>query len=294
MSTTTKIFIVLQCLLVLIFTPMTIQFVARTHNWKEVAEEFRKTALSSQILARNVTALNFAEKEQRADEFRKKDDQLRALNDKITSLSQEKRDLAADKARLTQENVSLDARNTMLAAAVKVKSDENLVLTESNKDLRTRNDTLTTKNVELGDRVRELSAAQLVLNQKIRMLEEENLVARQENERLRSLTGAPPSTAVGPVGPVPTAAAEGLAAPAPIRGKITSVEGTNALIDVGQSSGVRKGMVFVVHRGGKYLADLRIEDAQPNESVGRLELLGQGQVQAEDSVTDKASLEGMR
>jgi len=37
-STTTKIFIVLVCLFAFLFTPMTIQFVARTHNWRKLAE----------------------------------------------------------------------------------------------------------------------------------------------------------------------------------------------------------------------------------------------------------------
>jgi acetyl/propionyl-CoA carboxylase alpha subunit len=289
-STTTKIFIVLVCLFAFLFTPMTIQFVARTHNWRKLAETYQDIALSSQVHNRNVIALTFAQKEELNDELEKIRATQRRWEDENTKLRQDLAQLNAAYATLDLDKVNLDTRNSLLAASVKVKSDENGVLTRNNSELRTRNDRLMTENVELNDRVKELSAQLLIREQKLRMQEEENLAIRQENERLRETGKVVPSTTPGPVGPAPKVEPMGPAATSPIRGKITDVQGNSAEVDVGAADGVKKGMVFVVMREGKYLGDLRIEVIEPRSSVGTLELTGQGEIKKGDDVRDKASM----
>ncbi len=295
MSTTTKIFIVLVCLFAFLFTPMTIQFVARTLNWRKLAETYRDVAEAAQVHNRNVIALTFAEKEAINDEIEKMRQAQRKWEEENTSLRQELARLQAAYATLDLDRVNLDTRNSLLAAAVKVKSDENQILTDNNAKLRSRNAALIQKNVELNDRVKELSAQLLIREQKLRMQEEENLAIRQENERLRESGKVAPASGVpGPVGPVPNVEPMGPAATSPIRGQVTDVQGNSAEADVGSADGVKKGMVFVVMRDGKYLGDLRIEVVEPRSSVGSLELRGQGEIKKGDSLRDKASLEAAR
>lgn len=294
MSTTTKIFIVLVCLFAFLFTPMAIQFVARTHNWRKLADTYRDIAEASQVHNRNVIALTFAEKEALNDELERIRATQRKWEDENTKLKQDLAQVNAAYATLDLDKINLDTRNSLLAAAVKVKSDENQVLTEGNGKLRGSNDDLMTKNIELNDRVKELSAQLLIREQKLRMQEEENLAIRQENEHLRESGKAPASSVPGPVGPAPNVEPVGPAATSPIRGQVTDVQGNSAEIDVGAADGVKKGMVFVVMRDGKYLGDLRIEVVEPRSSVGTLELTGQGEIKKSDSVRDKASMEAVR
>ncbi len=293
MSTTTKIFIVLVCVFAFVFTPMTIQFVAQTHNWKKLAETYQDIALSSQVHNRNVVALGFAEKQAMNDELEKIRADQRKLNDDNAKLRQQVAQLVTSLETLRLENVDLGTRNGLLAAAIDVKSNENKILTDGNDRLRKSNDDLMTKNVDLNDRVKELSAQLLIREQKLRMQEEENLQIRQEYERLRE-SGRVASAAPGPVGPAPTAEAVGPAATSPIRGQIADVQGVTASVDVGAKDGVKQGMLFIVMREGKYLGDLRIEAVDPTEAVGKLEMTGQGDIKKGDSVRDKASLESTR
>lgn len=292
MSTTTKIFIVLVCLFAFIFTPMTIQFVARTNNWRAIAQSYQEVAQSSQVHNRNLIALTLAEKQAMTDELEAMRATGRKQQEEMLKLRQDLDHRNVEKARLESANIDLEGKVTMLSGAVNVKTNENKVLTEGNGELRQRNDELMTRNIDLNDRNKELSAQLLIREQKLRMMEEENLAIRKENERLReSGKLATPAPRLGPVGPGATAEPVGPTATSPIRGKVTDVQGDMAQIDVGSSDGVAKGMAFVVYRGGAYLGDLRIEVADPRTAVGRLELVGKGDIKNGDSVRDRASMD---
>ena len=112
MSTTTKIFIVLVCLFAFLFTPMTIQFVARTHNWQKLAQTYQDNALTSQIHNRNVIALTWAEKQALADEMKKLQDSLRRWQDDNTKLQREfdQRNAAYATRLITWDELTADRR----------------------------------------------------------------------------------------------------------------------------------------------------------------------------------------
>lgn len=291
MSTVTKIFVVLVSLFAFVFTPMTIQFVAQTHDWKRLAETYQEAAFTSQVHNRNLIAMSLAEKQALDDELQAMQAALREAQASHATTERTLAECAAQNARLETERLGLDARVAVLENTVKVLTDQNQVLTASNNKLTEDHNVLMTRNVDLNDRVRDLSAQLLVREQKFRMLEEENLAIRQENERLRQGAATLAAQPVGPVGPVPGVQPVTPAAMSPIRGQIMDVQGNTAQIDVGSASGVQKGMIFVVMRDGKYLGDLRIEEMEPSSAVGKLELTGQGVIRKGDAVRDKASLE---
>ncbi len=70
---------------------------------------------------------------------------------------------------------------------------------------------------------------------------------------------------------------------ATIEGRVTEVDGEHASISVGSADGVEKGMVFIIHRGSQYVADLTITMVEPQESAGYL-----SEVQAEIQEGDRA------
>jgi hypothetical protein len=292
-SLTTKIFIVLVCLFSFIFTPMTIQFVAKSYNWKELAESYQNVVIDSQVHNRNVVALLMAEEQAFEDELGKTRDGLRGANEDNLALQQTLAETNAKNASLTSENLALQTTVKTQAVSVRVKTEENRHLTTVNEDLRGENDRLMTESIQLNDRNKELAAERLILERKLRMLEEENIAMRQENAQLRQGVAAGPE-AVGPVAVVGAAEPVGPVSRSPIRGQITAVEGNIAEIDVGSADGVKRGMSFVVMRDEKYLGDLRIEDLEPRSAVGTLELTGQGAIRAGDNVRDRATLEAVR
>ena len=58
--------------------------------------------------------------------------------------------------------------------------------------------------------------------------------------------------------------------PTAIRGQVVEVAGELVTISVGEADGVRKNMVFVIHRDDKYVGDLKITLVDPGQAAGRL------------------------
>jgi hypothetical protein len=54
-----------------------------------------------------------------------------------------------------------------------------------------------------------------------------------------------------------------------IRGHVVDVDGNIITISVGAADGIRKDMVFVVHRAGEYIGDMKIDLVDPNQAAGR-------------------------
>jgi hypothetical protein len=117
--------------------------------------------------------------------------------------------------------------------------------------------------------------------QQINILSEENDKLARATQRLsigatlEEPTGAAMTdvTAVTPV------------APTAIRGKVVEVSGDIVTISVGSADGVQKDMVFVIHRNGNYVGDLRVSLVDPNQSAGRL-VRSNYTPRAGDEVTD--------
>ena len=73
----------------------------------------------------------------------------------------------------------------------------------------------------------------------------------------------------------------------PIRGQITELADDLVAISVGSSSGVRKGMTFIIYRGGEYLGKLVVEMVEPDRAGGRI-TTRVGQIQVGDYVTEES------
>ncbi len=73
-------------------------------------------------------------------------------------------------------------------------------------------------------------------------------------------------------------------------GKILEVDEQIVTLSVGSADGVRKDMVFIIHRDEQYVGDVKISEVTPNRSAGFL-TLSRVKPQANDRVTDKISME---
>lgn len=69
-------------------------------------------------------------------------------------------------------------------------------------------------------------------------------------------------------------------------GSVTSVKGELASINIGTSNGVKKGDKLFVYRGGKFLAYLKVEEVDANNSAGVV-TDRQGEIAQGDKVTNK-------
>jgi hypothetical protein len=81
--------------------------------------------------------------------------------------------------------------------------------------------------------------------------------------------------------------------PTPIRGKVLDVTGDSVSISVGSADSVAKDMVFVVHRNGEYVADVKIVNVEPNRAAGRI-TKKTSVPQPGDQITDALSLSSTR
>ena len=286
MSTLTKVFIVLMVIFSIAFTMTTISFVARTNDWKALAEDYRAEQLLVESHMRNLAAAHAAEKTVWLDAKKALDDRIAALETAQAVHLSEIAELRDEGARLRAEKSDGEALAHRLASELQVAQSGWLEQRQQRQQIEKRNLELERRNLDLNERVNEQTAQVLVLVQQQRQLEQQVNILREENAKLagagRVGVGQKPMDLAG-VKPVAPAAA------APIRGQIVEVRGKLATISVGSADGVQKGMVFIIHRGSDYIGDIEITDVEPNLSAGRL-LRTRATPRAKDMVADESAL----
>ncbi len=293
MTTTTKVFVILVCLFALIFTPLAIQFAARSYNWRQVAESARDQVESAYANERSAYAVA-------ASEIEYYEDLLKAERENLAQTKAELGKVQRELDKITQShNLLAASRDTwqtsasLLTAQMDVESKRNAALSKAREEALAHERELQTQNLQLADRVKELTAEVAVLNQQNKDHVAELASFREENKKMRGQlslgqAGQPAATAT------PTAiAANTVAATGPVAGEITNVQGSMATVNIGSSSGVREGMVVVVTRSGDYICDLQItSNVTPNEAVGRVMYEEQGRrLRVGDRIQDAISFE---
>lgn len=296
MTTTTKVFVILVSLFALIFTPLAVQFAARSYNWRQLAEEATDQAETALANERNAVAVA-------ASQVEFYEDQLRAERDKLTQAQAELADLQRQLDKVSQEKSALAASRDnyetstqLLTKQMEVVSKRNEALNQAKEKALQHERELQTQNLQLADRVKELTAEVAVLNEQNTQRTEELASFREENKKLREQLQL--GQAGGPVtSPTPGAtAASPVSAAGPVSAEITNIRGPLATINAGSAAGVREGMVAVVTRNGDYICDLEItSNVTPNEAVGRVMFGDEGRrLRVGDQVQDATSWEARR
>jgi len=292
LSVLTKVFIVLLVVSSIAFTSMTVAVVARTPNWRDLAEKYQEHARVADTALRHEIAANAALLATLRDDVQLKLERIGELETGLQAARNEAAQLRAEVAKAGAERSSAEAMNRGLFAQLQATEQARTEYLKQRDALEKTQIDLQQRNIDLSDRVNELTAQVGVLREQQRHYEQQINILRTENERLAQVARAPsraltleePSAAamrgVTPLTPVPARA---------IRGKVLDVSGNLITISVGSADGVKKDMVFVVHRQGQYVGDIQVNMVDPNRSAGRVVKANMAP-RAGDDITDALGL----
>jgi hypothetical protein len=292
LSILTKVFIVLLVIFSIAFTSMTVAVVARTPNWRDLAEKYQEHARVADTALRHEIAANAALLATLRDDVQLKLERIGELETQLQAARNEAAQLRAEVTKAGAERSSAEAMNRGLFAQLQATEKARSEYLKQRDDLERTQIDLQQRNIDLGNRVNELTAQVDVLLEQQRHYEQQINILRTENERLaqatrtrsRAMTLEEPTGAAMPgVTPMTPVAARA------IRGKVLEVSGDLATMSVGSADGVRKDMVFVIHRQGQYVGDIRVNMVDPNQSAGRV-IRANMTPQAGDDITDALAL----
>jgi hypothetical protein len=273
-STMTKVFIVLQAVLTIAVSSLFIGFAAQTENWKDLATRYQEQRNNAVTLQQAQQASLQSALAMGEDRARRLADELLAARREGVALKDELARARTERTQAVNEKLAAEAGRTKLQEILDVQTGELKAAQKENQTLLAQNIDLQSRNSRANSRVLELTTNVTILTDQVRNMQE-RLTACE-----RRVAGAAADMPAGVVG-------EALAVAPSVRGEIRAqvveVVGNYASLNVGESTGVRPGMVFWVYRdGGVYVGDIQIDTVRPNECGGRIVLRGEGQVRGGD------------
>ena len=282
MSTLTKVFVVLLCIFSIAFTSMTVATVARTTHWRDTALKYEEHARVADTNLRHEIAANAALLATAREEVRSLSNSIGGLESQLATARSEAAQYRAQLAKVEAEKSSAEAMNRGLFSQLQVADSARGEYRKQRDGMETTNVDLSRRNIDLNDRVNELTA-------RVDVLLEQKRQAEQQINMLQAAAGRPMTFES-----VEGVAMQGVEALTPvasrkISGQVSEVSGNMVMISVGSADGVKKDMVFVVHRDGEYVADIQVDLVDPSQSAGRL-VRSSGMPQAGDTVTDAQSM----
>ncbi len=296
MSTLTKVFTVLLVVLSIVFTVMTVSVVAQTANWRETALKYEENTRIADTNLRQMISASAAELASARDTIKSHLTKIGEVESQLQKNSSELAAMRADFTRVEAEKASAEAMNRGLLAQVEAARSAEAEFRKQLVDLEKRGIELERRNIDLNDRVNEQTATIAVLVEQKRQYEQQLNILKEEADKLsnqarRSAQGV--QTEDPAAAAMPNVRALTTGGPSAIRGSVVEVEDNLVSISVGTADGVKKGMVFVIHRDNKYVGDLRISDVNPNRSAGRLDRTAMVP-SVGDSVTDSLAIKTPR
>ncbi len=276
MSTMTKVFIVLTSVVAIVLSVLTVATAARWSNQKEQIENYQTLYQSEFVRRANVEALMATSLAMKDDAIQDKAQLLAKQEEAVRKLTDDMATVRTDLARKTNEKEAAEAGRKKIEEMLSVTMGELTGLQKQNQTLLTQNIDVQTRNQRLASRVLELTSQVTIATDEIRNMQEKNYALEQKVKELQQAIASgvrQVTPAVPPTGAVPqTPLVAG-----PIRGEIATVDGGYVSINIGEASGVAKGMKFVVYRGEVYIGDLEIQTVRPKEAGGKMTLLNSGQ-----------------
>lgn len=284
MSTLTKVFVVLTCVMAIVLSCLTIATAARWTNLREDIESYQQLYQSEFVKRLNTEAVMAATLAIKDDELRTRDRLLASKENEVRDLGDQLATLRNDLARRTNEAVAAEAGRKKLEEILEVQTAELTSLQKHNQTLLSQTIDLQTRNQRLATRNLEVTGQLTIQIDENRNLQEKLYAQEQLNKELQETLAT--GRRIIPVGEAPRGAVP--AAPAvagPISGEVVQVDGGYVSVNVGETSGVIAGMDFMIYRGDVYVGDLKIENVRPKEAGGKLTLVRPGQeVRAGDRV----------
>lgn len=268
MSILTKICIVLLVVLILPAVPVFVTQATIAPNYRKAYEEEEKRArLYAQDARRHMIMLRSSE-EARAQERERANESKATMSTRITQLQHDKHALENSNSDLRRtiesQEVKRGVLQSQLTNAQNARAELKREIDDAQKGYKKKitdlTDTLyaTKKQLDeaVAERERALKIARLRHEQMVRVEEEKKRLEEIIVElRRRGKTAG--DVMKEPEGPVQN-----------ILGSVTAVGQNIASINVGRTKGVRKGMVFLVHRLDQYVCRLQIESVHLDKAAG--------------------------
>lgn len=267
MSTLTKISVVVLAVVALLATPIFIQTAVMGPKWKAIAQNYQDRAKQSDIqtqnymLAEKIALDQYAEEKKRADELAR--DLANVADTKNVQIAQLSQQVSELQGRLNEQQELAKSLQATVASLDKQREG----LQTGIEDVRKTNIQVSDQLRRELDRIRELLAQGDSLTKNVRSLQEQ-LAEREQQARELQAKLEDTQRQLAAAGGRPLAQEAAPTAPEKIEGSVTSVIRDLASLNVGAAAGVKKGMEFILYRGGEYVARLRIADVDASSSAG--------------------------
>lgn len=272
MSTLTKFLIVLNSVLSIALSVFFITGAARWEKGQRLAEELlqqRNAALAERQQVETLMTIAIAQKDKEVQDAIEARDTARK---DATQVSQTLKDSQVKLGEASNRAEFAEAGRKKLEEILQVQTTQLTALEKQNQTLLSEHIDLQTRNQQLASRNYELTSELTIRDDELRSLRER--LGGREGLTSADLQAGLPSedrfAGAGAETPPNVSTLTGLTVTPNMRGEVVDVAGNYASVNVGESSGVAKGMVAMVFRGQQYLADLTIDTVRPREAGGKL------------------------
>ncbi|MCA9244981.1 MAG: hypothetical protein KDA32_13565 [Phycisphaerales bacterium] len=293
MSTLTKVFVVLNSILSVVVSILFVSTAAQWANYKEIADTTRAQRDAIAVKLQNTVNTSEASLALKDEEIRNLTQQIGQHTTTLATRDAELAKLRTESAETRNRALAAEAGRERLENLLEVATAETANLRAGNGDLLTRVNDLQSRNTAQNARILDLTSELTIANENGRNLQEKLYSCEQGYRDLQTqfAGGAQVAQPVSaPLGTVSTSTPPSRR----VTGRVISVDGAYATVDVGETSGVVEGMTFMVYRqggeGASYLGDLVIKKVRPKESGGVLETLVRGDVRPGDSIVYEQGL----
>jgi len=289
LSALTKVLVILTTVVTIILVTLVVTFVAKQDDLRGQLTNVRSELAASQAVAR-MTEDDLARIRQRQA------DVIAGLQQRASTLSTQLDEMNSEKARVQADLIA--ARADVARAQQTIdrltasNSQNSELLTQTTSKLEEAQETnarLQTQLVALEDRVNDLDSEVLAHQNENRFLREQLTFLSDQYDELEQQWRRVPLDVRQQLELTADTAEVTPHVEVPITGQVTRVEQSagdvNVEINVGTRDRVQRNMEFKIHRGGQYLATLRVETVDVDASSGRVDLdTLRGDVQAGDLV----------
>ncbi len=270
MSTLTKVFTVLLAVFSIAFTTLAVSHVSQTADWRQTAQKYEDHARIADANLRNLIAANAAELAAAQDSVQAQLDRVAKMEEELQAAKNDVSRFRTDLKQAESDRSSSEAINRGILAQLDSCSAGRDEYRAQRDRLEHNAIDLQRRNTDMNDRVNEQAAQIAVLLEQKRQFEQQIHILQQDLARVSRGPGGGRLAMEEPAGvALPDITALTPEAVTPIRGHVVDVNGTIVTVSVGSADGVKKDMVFVVHRGDQYLGDLKIEVVNANQAAGR-------------------------
>lgn len=267
MHVVTKILVVLATVLSILLAAMSVAFTANADRIRSENERLRTMddAQSRTIQAKE--AASGSARDRLEDRIGELNDEIARTNREMLAFQQDNARLMADTEAARAEAVAVQAKIDQLASTVATQTELIASYRSEVTTLRDNELRYARREIELADRISDLTGQLEVAQETNRALQERLAEAQFSSGRPGgSVAGGTRGETAGPV-----------------RAQITELRrdpgsgATLASIDAGSNDRLRRNMELSIVRGNEFIGKLTLETVDLNESVGRVNMLGNRQ-----------------